>query len=155
MPSLWLVASLSVCRHCPVCAMKQHQPVEAGDKVPGLGHHPFYPAESTASLTGSLGVILAIPASWQSVQILLAQAQSVWTPVPEAGRSIFDSFGSLTSTGLLYGKELTRPYTAWFLGASLWSHLYPVSSGLSAAGPTVVHTLLCRLPPIFLGTSHL
>lgn len=39
---------------------KQHQPVEAGDKAPGLGHHPFYPTESTASLTGSLGVILAI-----------------------------------------------------------------------------------------------
>lgn len=125
---------------------KQHQPVEAGDKAPGLGHHPFYPAESTASLTGSLGVILAIATGWQSVQILLAQAQSVWIPVPEAGRSIFDSSGSLTSTGLLYSKELTRPYTAGFLGASLWSHLYPASSGLSAAGPTVVHALLCRLP---------
>lgn len=31
-------------------------------------------------------------------------------------------------------------------GASLWSHLHPVSPGLTAAGPTVDHVLLCGLP---------
>lgn len=49
---------------------------------------------------------------WESSRLIpLSQAQPVWIPIPEAGRSIFDSPGSLASIGLLQGKELTRAPT--------------------------------------------
>lgn len=145
----WFLASLPMCRHCPLCATQTNSSGlwRQGTSFQVRGTIPSnYPLQRPASRPGSSGLAWLFPLAgsqsksyclWLSLFGLLSlelAAQSLTLLVPQPA---LDSSNTRNSLGrILHGSP----------GASLWSHLCPVSPGLSVAGPTVDHVLLYRLP---------